>query len=31
MDQLAPDPLDVIQEDDRVRVDPPAARVELWR
>jgi predicted aconitase with swiveling domain len=31
MDQLAPDPLDVIRTGDRVRVDPQAARVEVWR
>jgi uncharacterized protein len=31
MDQLAPDPLTVIQTGDRVRVDPKAARVEVWK
>jgi predicted aconitase with swiveling domain len=31
MDQLAPDPLAVIQTGDRVRVDPKAARVEVWK
>jgi predicted aconitase with swiveling domain len=31
MDQLAPDPLAVIETGDRVRVDPKAARVEVWK
>ncbi|HEY7363203.1 MAG TPA: DUF126 domain-containing protein [Methylomirabilota bacterium] len=31
MDRLQPDPLAVIRTGDRVRVDPKAARVEVWR
>ena len=31
MDQLAPDPLAVIQTGNRVRVDPNAGRVEIWK
>lgn len=30
MDQLAPDPMEVIETGDRVRVDPKAGRVEVW-
>jgi predicted aconitase with swiveling domain len=31
MDQLSPDPLAAIATGDRVRVDPRAGRVEVWR
>jgi predicted aconitase with swiveling domain len=31
MDRLEPDPMAVIRTGDRVRVDPKAARVEVWR
>lgn len=31
MDRLVPDPLEVIRTGDRVRVDPKAGRVEVWR
>ncbi|MBI3028763.1 MAG: DUF126 domain-containing protein [Candidatus Rokubacteria bacterium] len=31
MDQLTPDPMTVIKTGDRVRVDPKAGRVEVWR
>jgi uncharacterized protein len=31
MDQLSPDATRVIQTGDRVRVDPKAARVQVWR
>jgi predicted aconitase with swiveling domain len=30
MDQLTPDPMDVIRTGDHVRVDPAAGRVEVW-
>jgi predicted aconitase with swiveling domain len=30
MDQLTPDPMEVIRTGDRVRVDPKAGRVEVW-
>ena len=30
MDRLTPDPMQVIQTGDRVRVDPKAGRVEVW-
>lgn len=30
MDQLTPDPMEVIKTGDRVRVDPKAGRVEVW-
>jgi predicted aconitase with swiveling domain len=30
MDRLSPDPVAVIRTGDRVRVDPRAARVEVW-
>jgi len=30
MDQLTPDAMEAIRTGDRVRVDPPAGRVELW-
>jgi predicted aconitase with swiveling domain len=31
MDQLTPDPMTAIRTGDRVRVDPRAGRVEVWR
>jgi predicted aconitase with swiveling domain len=31
LDQLDPDPVETIRTGDRVRVDPGAGRVEVWR